>query len=222
MMPLAENSAGKVPPIDDPKPGDLRFALVEPTVLGGRSVMPDQFQPSGDAVIKADLPPLTLVLGGARSGKSRFAEELIENTTRPALYLATAEPRDDEMRARVAAHRARRRGRWTTIEEPLELVNILLAENERPVLIDCLTLWLANLMGAQHDIGFEIERLLSALPQIEMPVVMVANEVGLGIVPENALAREFRDQAGRLNQAIAARATRVLFMAAGLPLTLKG
>jgi adenosylcobinamide kinase / adenosylcobinamide-phosphate guanylyltransferase len=90
------------------------------------------------------------------------------------------------------------------------------------VLIDCLTLWLANLMGAQHDIGFEIERLLSALPQIEMPVVMVANEVGLGIVPENALAREFRDQAGRLNQAIAARATRVLFMAAGLPLTLKG
>ena len=170
----------------------------------------------------AVLPPLTLILGGARAGKSRFAETLIESTAAPALYLATAEPRDEEMRARIAAHRARRGANWTTIEEPLELVNILLAERARPVLIDCLTLWLSNLMDAKRDIGFESERLLSVLPRAETPVVMVANEVGLGIVPDNAMAREFRDHAGRLNQSIARLAQRVVFMAAGLPLTLKG
>lgn len=170
------------------------------------------------------LPRSLLVLGGARSGKSRFAETLISGTGLPALYLATAEPRDAEMRARIAAHRARRGAGWTTIEEPVELVNRLLASasSGRPILVDCLTLWLANLMGAGCDIGFEIERLLAALPQMTAPVVMVANEVGLGIVPENALARDFRDHAGRLNQSIAARAERVVFMAAGLPLTLKG
>ncbi len=129
---------------------------------------------------------MTLVLGGARSGKSRFAEALVEKAGRPALYLATAEAHDEEMRARIAAHRGRRGSNWTTVEEPLELVNILLAEETRPVLIDCLTLWLANLMGAERDIGFEIARLLSALPRLKAPVVMVANEVGLGIVPENA------------------------------------
>jgi adenosylcobinamide kinase / adenosylcobinamide-phosphate guanylyltransferase len=184
--------------------------------------MPDQFQSSADAVNGAGLPPLTLVLGGARSGKSRFAEELIEQAGQPALYLATAEPHDDEMRARIAAHRARRGGLWTTIEEPVEIVNALLAETARPVLIDCLTLWLSNLMGAQRDIGFEIERLLAVLPRLKAPVVMVANEVGLGIVPENVLAREFRDHAGRLNQGVARLAQRVVFMAAGLPLALKG
>ena len=168
------------------------------------------------------LPPITLVIGGARSGKSRFAEELIESTGRSALYLATAEPRDEEMRARIAAHHARRGSRWTTVEEPLELVNILLAEGTRPMLIDCLTLWLSNLMGAKRDIGFEIERLLAVLPKAQTPVVMVANEVGLGIVPDNAMAREFRDHAGRLNQGIARLAQRVVFMAAGLPLALKG
>ncbi|HEY1506172.1 MAG TPA: bifunctional adenosylcobinamide kinase/adenosylcobinamide-phosphate guanylyltransferase [Stellaceae bacterium] len=170
----------------------------------------------------AALPPITLVLGGARAGKSRFAEELIESTTRAALYLATAEPRDEEMRARIAAHRARRGANWTTVEEPLELVNVLLAETTRPVLIDCLTLWLSNLMGAKRDIGFEIERLLSVLPKAQTPVVIVANEVGLGIVPDNAMAREFRDHAGRLNQAVAKLTQRVVFVAAGLPLILKG
>ncbi|HWE74913.1 MAG TPA: bifunctional adenosylcobinamide kinase/adenosylcobinamide-phosphate guanylyltransferase [Stellaceae bacterium] len=170
----------------------------------------------------AVLPPITLVLGGARSGKSRFAEEMIESAARPALYLATAEPGDDEMRARIAAHRAQRDARWTTIEEPLELVNVLLAEETRPMLIDCLTLWLSNLMGAERDIGFEIERLFAVLPKAKTPVVMVANEVGLGIVPDNPMAREFRDQAGRLNQGIARLAQRVVFMAAGLPLALKG
>ena len=171
---------------------------------------------------KAALPPITLVLGGARAGKSRFAEELIESTRCPALYLATAEPRDEEMRARIAAHRARRGTNWTTVEEPLELVNILLAETTRPVLVDCLTLWLSNLMGTQRDIGFEIERLLAVLPNAQAPVVLVANEVGLGIVPDNAMARAFRDHAGRLNQSVARLAQRVVFMAAGLPLALKG
>ena len=183
--------------------------------------MPDDFQPMADAVTSVGLPPLTLVLGGARSGKSRFAEKLIEKGGRPALYLATAEARDEEMRERVATHRARRGGNWTTVEEPLELVNTLLAERTRPVLIDCVTLWLANLMGAERDIGFEIERLLSALPRLKAPVVIVANEVGLGIVPENAMAREFRDHVGRLNQGVARLAQRVIFMAAGLPLALK-
>jgi len=183
--------------------------------------MPDQIQPADDAAVKAALPQLTLVLGGARSGKSRFAEAIIARAGRSALYLATAEPRDEEMRARIAAHRSRRNTDCITTEEPIEIVNILLAEEARPVLIDCLTLWLSNLIEAERDIGFEIERLLSALPRCRMPVVMVANEVGLGIVPDNALARAFRDHAGRLNQGIAALSQRVVFMAAGLPLSLK-
>src|SRR5579862_6675395 len=169
------------------------------------------------------LPRLALILGGARSGKSRFAEELVANTGQPALYLATAEARDDEMRERIAMHQARRGAVWTTLEEPIEIVNRLLAldDQPKPILIDCLTLWLSNLLGAERDIGYEIERLLAALPQVTAPIVMVANEVGLGIVPENALARRFRDHAGRLNQRIAAAAERVVFMAAGLPLVLK-
>jgi adenosylcobinamide kinase/adenosylcobinamide-phosphate guanylyltransferase len=180
--------------------------------------------PSSSHAARAALPPLALVLGGARSGKSRFAESLVASAGLPALYIATAEPRDDEMRARIAAHRARRGVGWTTIEEPLELANRLLSEaaGKRPILIDCLTLWLANLMAAGSDIGFEIERLRATLPLMKVPVVMVANEVGLGIVPENELARRFRDHAGRLNQGIAALADRVVFMAAGLPLALKG
>lgn len=165
---------------------------------------------------------LTFVLGGARSGKSRFAEEAIEQLSRPALYLATAEARDEEMRARIAAHRARRGGHWTTVEEPLELTNTLLSETERPVLIDCLTLWVSNLMEAKRDVGFETQRLAAAATQCAVPLVMVSNEVGLGIVPDNDLAREFRDHAGRLNQRIAQVAQRVVFMAAGLPMILKG
>jgi len=164
---------------------------------------------------------LTLVLGGARSGKSRFAEELAESGEPPLLYLATAEARDDEMRARIAAHRAHRGAQWTTHEEPLEIVNVLLAETERVILIDCLTLWLGNLMDARRDIGFESERLLSALPQLARPAILVANEVGLGIVPDNALARAFRDAAGNMNQTIASVADEVEFVVAGLPMKLK-
>jgi adenosylcobinamide kinase/adenosylcobinamide-phosphate guanylyltransferase len=223
-MPLAANSAGKAQAVCDPEPGDLRIALLHPSILGGRSVLPDMSLPSRPDAAHAVLPPLVLVLGGARSGKSCFAETLIASAGLQAVYIATAEARDEEMRARIATHRARRGAGWTTIEEPLDLANRLLAEADgtRPILVDCLTLWLANLMAAEGDIGFEIERLRATLPQVKAPVVMVANEVGLGIVPENDLARRFRDHAGRLNQSIAALADRVVFMAAGLPLALKG
>jgi adenosylcobinamide kinase / adenosylcobinamide-phosphate guanylyltransferase len=169
------------------------------------------------------LPRLTLVLGGARSGKSRYAETLIEAAAPAALYLATAEARDDEMAERIRRHRARRGARWRTIEEPLDLAPRLLAaaEARQPILVDCLTLWLANLLEAGRDAEAEIAGLVEALPRLAVPAVLVANEVGLGIVPENALARAFRDHAGRLNQAVAAGAERVVFMAAGLPLLLK-
>jgi adenosylcobinamide kinase/adenosylcobinamide-phosphate guanylyltransferase len=171
-----------------------------------------------------ELPRLTLVLGGARSGKSRHAESLIEAAADEALYLATAEPLDDEMRARIAAHRARRGPRWTTLEEPLALAATLAARARplRPVLIDCLTLWLSNLVHAGRDVASEIDDLLATLPQIAGPAVFVANEVGLGIVPENKLARDFRDHAGHLNRELAAHCDRVVFVAAGLPLALKG
>jgi len=186
--------------------------------------LPDVSVPPLADAAHAALPRIALVLGGARSGKSRFAETLAMSAGGKAIYLATAEQRDAEMAARIAAHRARRGAAWTTVEEPVELVNRLLelSDGAAPVLVDCLTLWLANLLEGRRDIGFEIERLLAVLPQMKAPVVLVANEVGLGIVPDNALARSFRDQAGRLNQAVAASADRVVFMAAGLPLALKG
>jgi len=168
------------------------------------------------------LPRLMLVLGGARSGKSRFAETAIESAG-GGLYLATATVGDAEMAERIRLHRARRGARWTTIEEPLEIAAAVLAASHpgRPVLVDCLTLWLSNVMLAERDPGAECERLLSALADARGPVVLVANEVGLGIVPENALARAFRDHAGRLNQRVAALADRVVFLAAGLPMLLK-
>jgi len=169
------------------------------------------------------LPPLTLVLGGARSGKSRYAESLI--AARGArLYLATAEPGDAEMAARIAAHRARRGTGWTTVEAPLALVDALArhARADRPILVDCLTLWLSNLMLAGRDLEAEGRALVAALAGLAGPVVLVANEVGYGIVPDNALARRFRDAAGQLNQAVAAACQRVVLVAAGLPLVLKG
>lgn len=174
------------------------------------------------------LPRITLVLGGARSGKSRYAEQAIESALsgefyERATYLATAEALDDEMKARVAEHRARRGGSWRTVEEPLDLVGALAASAAptRPVLVDCLTLWLSNLMGAGRDIDAETAALAARLQDIDGPVVLVSNEVGLGIVPDNPLARAFRDHAGRLNRAVAAIADHVVFVAAGLPLVLK-
>jgi adenosylcobinamide kinase / adenosylcobinamide-phosphate guanylyltransferase len=183
--------------------------------------MPDQSPPSRPS---PPLPRVTLVLGGARSGKSRYAERTIEAAAGAGLYLATAEVADAEMAARVAAHRARRGpGWWSTIEEPLEIARVIEAEArpDRPILVDCLTLWLSNLMQAGRDIDAETERLLSALAVARGPVVLVANEVGLGIVPETPLGRAFRDHAGRLNQRVAAAAERVVFVAAGLSMPLK-
>jgi adenosylcobinamide kinase/adenosylcobinamide-phosphate guanylyltransferase len=175
-----------------------------------------------DSPAAPPLVPITLVLGGARSGKSRLAEGLLAGA-RSRTYLATAEAGDAEMAARIADHRARRGPGWSTLEEPLELVPALARATEAggAVLVDCLTLWLANLLGDGRDPAAEGDRLVAALPGLPGPVVLVSNEVGLGIVPDNALARAFRDQAGRMHQAVAAVAQRVLWVAAGLPLTLK-
>ncbi len=165
----------------------------------------------------------TLVLGGARSGKSRLAEQLVEASGRDPVYIATATAGDGEMSDRIAHHRERRGDRWRTVEEPIDLCAALqdAAAPQNAVLVDCLTLWLTNLMLGEADIAVETDRLVRLLPALTGPVVLVSNEVGLGIVPENAMGRAFRDHAGRLHQAVAGEAEQVLLVAAGLPLTLK-
>lgn len=165
---------------------------------------------------------LTLVLGGARSGKSRHAEALASSCPPPWTYLATAQAFDGEMRERIAEHRSRRDARWLTGEAPLDLVGSLAAAPDgRPVLIDCLTLWLNNVMLANGDLDAECAALVAALAMPRGPWFAVSNEVGLGIVPDNALARRFRDAQGRLNQMVAARADSVTLMVAGLPMVVK-
>jgi len=175
------------------------------------------------AMAKAGGTGFTLVLGGARSGKSRYAESLIEALPPPWVYVATAEARDAEMEQRIAAHRARRNGRWQTVEAPHDLAGAL---SDVPagsaILVDCLTLWLSNRLLAEADMDREIDKLESVLANHDGVVVLVSNEVGAGIVPDNALARRFQDLQGTLNQRIASRASRVVFMVAGLPLQLKG
>jgi len=169
------------------------------------------------------LPPLTLILGGARSGKSIHAERLLTTVPAPWAYIATAEPFDDEMRDRISVHKERRGNGWIEYETPLDLAGTLANQAAaQPCLVDCLTLWLSNMMLAGRNIPNETDALIAALSKRAAPCIMVSNEVGLGIVPDNALARAFRDEAGRLNQRIAADAERVLFVAAGLPITLKG
>ncbi len=162
------------------------------------------------------------MLGGARSGKSALAEGLLTASPAPWVYVATATvyDGDDEMRARIEAHRARRGDGWRTLEAGADLAAALQAAGEAPVLVDCLTLWLTTLILGEHDIALHTARLLAALPR-PAATVLVSSEVGLGIVPDNALARRFRDEAGTLQQRIAAAADRVIFVAAGLPLTLK-
>ena len=166
---------------------------------------------------------VTLVLGGARSGKSRYAESLVAGAPPPWIYVATAEVFDDEMAQRIAAHKARRDPRWQTVEAPRDIVDALVdVPPGASILIDCVTLWLSNLLLAEADIEQEMKRLDIALAQSRRATVLVANEVGCGIVPDNALARRFRDLQGRLNQQLAVRADRVVLMVAGLPLFVKG
>ncbi|MEM1370702.1 MAG: bifunctional adenosylcobinamide kinase/adenosylcobinamide-phosphate guanylyltransferase [Pseudomonadota bacterium] len=170
---------------------------------------------------------ITLVTGGARSGKSRHAEEIVLRLARqadtPPVYIATAEAFDHEMEARIAQHRSRREGdNWHTFDAPLALVESLNhSDTSGPRLVDCLTLWLSNLMHHQRDWERETDALCDALCQQTTPVVLVTNEVGGGIVPENALARRFRDYAGLLNQKVARTADHVILCVAGYPMTVK-
>jgi len=164
---------------------------------------------------------ITLVLGGARSGKSRFAETLAREHGGPRTYIATAEAFDDEMRQRIARHRDQRAGDgWQTLEAPLDPAAVL--PRDGLVLIDCLTVWLGNLMHHGRDLKSEVAKLCAALEACPAEVILVSNEVGLSIVPENAMARRFRDEQGLANQALAAISEKVYFIAAGLPLKLKG
>jgi len=169
------------------------------------------------------LPSCDFLLGGARSGKTSLALERAEASGLSPVMIATAEARDEEMLARIGAHRAERGAAWATIEEPRDLAGVLsgAAGGRRILVVDCLTLWLSNLMLAEADVEAAIEALATVLARLSGPVILVSNEVGLGIVPENALARRFRDLQGRLNRRVAEVADRVTFVAAGLPLVLK-
>ncbi|KQN08052.1 adenosylcobinamide kinase/adenosylcobinamide phosphate guanyltransferase [Sphingobium sp. Leaf26] len=166
---------------------------------------------------------LLFVLGGARSGKSRYALSRAEALPGTLVFVATAQALDNEMDSRIARHRKERGPRWRTIEEPFDLAAMVQAEAkaDRVLLIDCLTLWASNLLLADHDIDAATGALVMALGEAQGPVILVANEVGLGIVPDNALARRFRDVAGTVNQAVAACVDEAVFMAAGLPMRLK-
>jgi len=181
---------------------------------------------SPDAAISRspiELPSLTLVIGGARSGKSRFAESLVLRSGRARVYIATAEAWDDEMRLRIRHHVQDRGPDWLTIEAPHDLPAALSrVTRDQVVLLDCATLWLTNRMLAEADLDVEAAALLAAIRTCPAPVVIVSNEVGWSIVPENALARAFRDAQGRLNQQLAAEADLAVAVMAGLPLALKG
>jgi adenosylcobinamide kinase/adenosylcobinamide-phosphate guanylyltransferase len=164
-----------------------------------------------------------LVLGGARSGKSRYAQARAEAHSGPLVYIATGQAFDAEMHDRIARHQDDRGPRWTTLEEPLDLAGAIdrAGETAGAVLVDCLTLWVSNLMLADHALDGPTAALEAAMSRCPCPLVLVSNEVGLGIVPDNALARAFRDEAGRLNQRVAAMADEVQFVAAGLALRMK-
>jgi adenosylcobinamide kinase / adenosylcobinamide-phosphate guanylyltransferase len=165
---------------------------------------------------------ITLILGGARSGKSRYGEWLISTYPKPWVYIATAEAKDAEMAERIAVHKARREAGWQTIEAPHELPEALAAApSNAAVLVDCLTLWLSNLMLGSFNVDAMTARLEQTLAARKGPTVLVSNEVGLGIVPDNVLARRFRDAQGILNQRLAAQAARVIMMVAGVAVAVK-
>jgi adenosylcobinamide kinase/adenosylcobinamide-phosphate guanylyltransferase len=165
-----------------------------------------------------------LVLGGARSGKSRYAQDRAEATGLRRLFVATAQAFDDEMRERIARHRDDRDAAWETAEAPLDLAATIAARSApgTVLLIDCLTLWTTNLILGDHDCRVATDALVEAIGEAPGPLVLVANEVGYGIVPDNALARRFRDEAGIINQRVAAAVDEVQLVVAGLPLQLKG
>ena len=170
------------------------------------------------------LPLVTLVLGGARSGKSRYAEELIESQGK-GLYLATAQPTDAEMRSRISEHRLRRGEAWETIEEPHHIVEVISREARphRPILVDCLTLWLSHVLFHEKGADKEIARLKGLLESgaLRGPVVFVSNEIGLGVIPDNKVSRVFVDAQGELNQLVANLTNRVVLVTAGLPQILR-
>nr|WP_092368828.1 bifunctional adenosylcobinamide kinase/adenosylcobinamide-phosphate guanylyltransferase [Cribrihabitans marinus] len=169
------------------------------------------------------LAKFTLVLGGAASGKSAFAEELVVSTGKSRIYLATSQVLDDEMRDKVRRHVSQRGGGWRTVEAPFELSDALAAAgSDEIVLLDCASMWLSNHLLAGNDLPDRQAALLEAIEACPADVVVVSNEVGHGIVPDNALARRFREAQGRLNIALAARAELVVMVTAGLPMTLKG
>jgi adenosylcobinamide kinase/adenosylcobinamide-phosphate guanylyltransferase len=169
------------------------------------------------------LPKLTLVLGGAASGKSAFAEQLVMSQDDHPTYIATAQVFDDEMAKKVACHREMRGGNWQTIEEPLDIASaIAKSPAGKPILIDCATLWLTNVILGEHDLKQHVRLFLEAVTTATAPIVIVSNEVGQGIVPDNALSRQFRNAQGRLNQNVAAQADLVVAVMAGLPIALKG
>ena len=166
------------------------------------------------------LPRLTFVLGGARSGKSAYAESLLAGSSHRA-YIATAQAFDEEMAARIAQHRLDRGEDWRTIDAPIDLCAAIGSLDGTAALLDCVTVWIGNLMHEERDVNTEIDKLVDHLTAAPGPLVVVSNEVGLGIVPDNAMARRFRDFAGRLNQKLAAVAPRVVLVTAGIPQILK-
>ena len=166
---------------------------------------------------------LYFVTGGAASGKSTLAEAVARQRGKPKIYIATMQPYDDEMRAKLTKHQSDRGGDWTTIEAPIDVAPIL--ENAQAtdvILLDCVTLWLTNVLLAEQDVDAACDGLVNALVTCPCDVIVVSNEVGMGIVPDNALSRKFRNMQGKINQMIAARADTVLTVISGLPLVLKG
>lgn len=166
---------------------------------------------------------IRFITGGARSGKSGYAERLAQQSGREVIYIATAEARDAEMRARLEHHRARRPAYWTTIEEPLALAEAIRRQQDagRCLLVDCLTLWVTNQLLAQADMATEREALCKALAEAEGEVILVSNETGMGVVPLGELSRRYVDEAGWLHQRVAALADQVVLMVAGLPMRVK-
>ncbi|MEH6360843.1 MAG: bifunctional adenosylcobinamide kinase/adenosylcobinamide-phosphate guanylyltransferase [Amylibacter sp.] len=172
---------------------------------------------------KITLPKLTLIIGGAASGKSRFAENLVISSERPRAYIATAQAFDDEMVAKIAKHKTQRGANWDNYEAPLAPWSALAKiDTANAVLLDCATLWLSNTLLGEHDLTTAKAKLFASLKEFHGPIVIVTNEVGQGVVPDNTLARAFRQQQGELNQQLATIADLVVLVTAGLPLAIKG